>query len=892
MDNMTIPTGGLCSVADSTFLLIFNMFGVADHNTVGDTSAACNGVDLVNVNHPSWAGTGNYGDNSFASADTVGTSQAFFLENNSFNMAFGTDTDSGDGGGGRIVCRWNTVTNATVGVCYMHGTDSTGRIRGGRQLEGYGNTVSSCVGGSCDTAFEFRSGVGFIWGNSINSASAYINDVVKIDTQRAWRENTPWGTCDGSSVWDVNDGTTYYSGKIGSTSSLTGSPWTITASGSPGWTTNEWAPTGGPYAYHDTTLGSGAQLASNNGDSVTTVFLAASNACGPFCPMVGDSYEILRATICMDQPTRGAGLLVTGSTPVLQSTGSAGSVAEVLDPIYEWDDSTIPSGKTPISSVEGNIIPNRDFYMNTLNQGAQNSSTSPFNGTNGTGYGTLAYRPTTCAPGVGYWAVDQGNWNHSSNTYNGGYTEGELFICGMSGWPSSPSYVPYAYPHPLVTGGATCSISPTSIGPFTAGQPVSQQFSESNCTSGGTFTVTSGSLTGSGLSLTSSGMLSGTAVAGSYSFTVSYYNNNPIALTLTTNVAPTIITTSLPNGTVGSAYSQTLGTTGGTPLVSCAVTGSLPLGLNLTGCTISGTPAAVGTVSFSVTPTDANHVSGTAQALSILINAGSPTTCVQNKAIGSFTLCGEAYNDVASGASVTVSYSPSGGNGIIVWASWCFNASCNSSSSGITAAIGDNVNATEPCFAASPHSPFITNSNGGAQGSGDFQQHYVWYCPRIPAGVTSFTITPSTPTLSYLQINVSEWETGGLSASCSPISACFENVDNGGQAGNTTGGTTATITTTNSTLNANDLIFAVTEVPCCSFTAGPGTGYAGITVAPSSTLGMVSEAKEVSGTGVQTATTTWSGGNTPWFGVIVPILAAGSAKITSVPPESVVANVR
>ena len=263
-------------------------------------------------------------------------------------------------------------------------------------------------------------------------------------------------------------------------------------------------------------------------------------------------------------------------------------------------------------------------------------------------------------------------------------------------------------------------------------------------------------------------------------------------------------------------------------------------------------------------------------------------TCAQNLAIGSFTLCGEVYNDVTTGRNVRVNYSPSPNNAIIAWATWCFNAACNSSLAGVTATIGNNINATEACFVASPHSPFLTNANGGAEGSGDFQQHYVWFCPSIPAGVTSFTMTPSNRNLWYLQLNITEWQAGSLAASCSPISACFEDVDASGQAGNAIGGTTATITTSGPTVNANDLIFAVTEVPCCSFTAQPGPGYTGITVAPSVTPGMVSEAKAATGTGIQTATTTWTGGSTPWFGVIVPIIGfdVTAPTVSSVAPNS------
>jgi len=342
----------------------------------------------------------------------------------------------------------------------------------------------------------------------------------------------------------------------------------------------------------------------------------------------------------------------------------------------------------------------------------------------------------------------------------------------------------------------------------------------------------------------------------------------------TISVAPVFTSGNNTTFTVGTAGSFTATATG-TPTPVLTESGALPSGVNFKDngngtATLSGTPAAGTGGAYTLTLTASNGV-GTPANQSFTLTV---STCVQELAIGNFELCGEVYNDVSAGTSVKVNYSPSSGNAIIAWATWCFNSSCNSLISGVTATIGDNINATESCFFASPHSPFITNANGGAQGSGDFQQHYVWYCPGIPSGVTSFTVTPSNPNLNYLQLNITEWKAGSLAASCSPISACFENVDNFGQAGNSTG-TTATISTSGPTVNANDLIFAVTEVPCCIFTASPGTGYSGITVAPSVTPGMVSEAKAASSTGIQTATTTWTGGSTHWFGVIVPLISAG-----------------
>lgn len=87
-------------------------------------------------------------------------------------------------------------------------------------------------------------------------------------------------------------------------------------------------------------------------------------------------------------------------------------------------------------------------------------------------------------------------------------------------------------------------------------------------------------------------------------------------------VAPLSITSSsLPSGTVGTAYSQTLAAAGGkAPRTWNIAAGSLPPGLYLTSSTgvISGTPTTAGTPSFTVRVTDANNATAT-KDLSIAI---------------------------------------------------------------------------------------------------------------------------------------------------------------------------------------------------------------------------------------------------------------------------------
>ena len=74
----------------------------------------------------------------------------------------------------------------------------------------------------------------------------------------------------------------------------------------------------------------------------------------------------------------------------------------------------------------------------------------------------------------------------------------------------------------------------------------------------------------------------------------------------TVKIAPTITTESLPDGEVGTAYSQTLVATGDTP-ITWTVSGTLPAGLTLNSDgTITGIPSAEGTSTVTVTATNAS----------------------------------------------------------------------------------------------------------------------------------------------------------------------------------------------------------------------------------------------------------------------------------------------
>ena len=130
-----------------------------------------------------------------------------------------------------------------------------------------------------------------------------------------------------------------------------------------------------------------------------------------------------------------------------------------------------------------------------------------------------------------------------------------------------------------------------------------------------------------GLDLSGNTILGTPTVAGTFNFTIKATNSggsDTKALSIVVNVLPTITTASLPNGTVGVAYSQTLAATGTLPIAWLVENGSLPDGLNLSGNTISGTPTAAGTSNFTVKAT--NNFGNIDKPLSIVIGKGTGAT--------------------------------------------------------------------------------------------------------------------------------------------------------------------------------------------------------------------------------------------------------------------------
>lgn len=164
--------------------------GVIDHSTFecpGDY--ACHAIDVLGSD----GGLGS----PFSRGLALGTADFVFVEDCVFNYSYKNDGVLDAYSGARFVFRFNTVNGGNIG---HHGADSGG-YRGVHSFENYGNVFNNA--GSSLWLFMYRSGTGVHFGNTYNGNYTAGH----LSVYRVNQAYSPWGKCDGSSVWD---------GKVGS----------------------------------------------------------------------------------------------------------------------------------------------------------------------------------------------------------------------------------------------------------------------------------------------------------------------------------------------------------------------------------------------------------------------------------------------------------------------------------------------------------------------------------------------------------------------------------------------------------------------------------------------------------------------------------------------------
>jgi hypothetical protein len=169
------------------------------------------------------------------------------------------------------------------------------------------------------------------------------------------------------------------------------------------------------------------------------------------------------------------------------------------------------------------------------------------------------------------------------------------------------------------------------------GGVVGVSYAQTFAATGGTppyqWSVSTGALP-TGLTLNAAGSLTGTpTAAGTFNFTVQVVDaagrSATASFTITVTAALTITTATLPNGTVGSAYSQTLVLAGGSGTFTWSVsTGTLPGGITLNPATglLSGTPSAPGTFTFTVSATGGGQSAKQSLTITVGVPQAPPVT--------------------------------------------------------------------------------------------------------------------------------------------------------------------------------------------------------------------------------------------------------------------------
>lgn len=302
----------------------------------------------------------------------------------------------------------------------------------------------------------------------------------------------------------------------------------------------------------------------------------------------------------------------------------------------------------------------------------------------------------------------------------------------------------------LVITRPTLTLSPTSLPSARVGEAFSQSISASGGTAPYSFAITSGALP-AGLTLSSSGTLSGTPTAGGpFNFTVTATDGAGV-----TGSRAYSLTVLAPNGglpfraeafraVVNQPFSESIPTpTGGTaPYTYQVINGTLPAGITLSSAgALSGTPTTAGFSNLTIQATDSSTGIGPfafVQSYSILVAPPSPSI-----------------------TSVSPTGGPAqGGNTIVITGANFTGATAVTF--GVTPATGFTVNsdsqitATVPLYAASligsiaGTEVIVTTAGGDSDTSGTGDNYAYVGVPSAPGlnGGNGFTTPDNTPEFS------------------------------------------------------------------------------------------------------------------------------------------------
>jgi len=401
-------------------------WGVIDHciwdlqRTSSDPTAAPpgEGIAVGNGLWPAYGGTepmGPYGDGSWADESHWGSEKWEFIEDCTFNHTYGGGVDSYSGG--RAVIRHNWFSNMGTQV---HGTESSGRPRGGRAEEVYDNMFNwhKPLPPNGVRSPELRSGSILFHHNTykMDDGLSLPTGALNLTVYRLFYPFTVWGgacgvTIDSSTLavkpnnldkvansGGPNGNGVYYDSKA------TATP--INSFGDPVYNTlidrNVAFPTDGSLTPNDgsayvvvnltqilkqryKTKNPASSYITSVQNSHTITVAGQSDRLGSvtspqgvnganirFSP--GDHYQIRKVLVALDQPGRGRGDLIEGKIP--KDTAQPYPNQE-LDPCYAWENRILGTHAiVNIQAEQPTIREGRDFY----NQAARPAGPQPGDG--------------------------------------------------------------------------------------------------------------------------------------------------------------------------------------------------------------------------------------------------------------------------------------------------------------------------------------------------------------------------------------------------------------------------------------------------------------------------------------------------------------------------------
>jgi hypothetical protein len=373
---------------EDTIWILGWVYGVEDHNLI-----ECNQAGLSHmIWHNTWGGEIN-GNGSWADFPYYGTQKFWFIETNTIR-GNGPQTSAKIDcvNGGRYVARHNFFSNSSPGG---HGTEG-GPQRGCREREVYDNAFNYTIGWGSGLQ---RSGGGIWHDNSWIGQDSDNQSHTSLSVFREFgaigNDLSRWGLAGGNSPWDVNDDHGVY--ESGTTSATLAHG--LLRDSSKNWTTNQWT---GYSVTNNNPLAAcylhSSYIISNTSNTITYYYYGSGDRGAPLLFNAGDTYQIYRALIALDQNGRGKGDLVIMTTgpnpiPINSLTGTQSWTHENLEPCFSWNNVHTPTGHVyGFYSEIPTEIANRDYYNvgagfppDTTPQQVINTYTAALNGVNYTG---------------------------------------------------------------------------------------------------------------------------------------------------------------------------------------------------------------------------------------------------------------------------------------------------------------------------------------------------------------------------------------------------------------------------------------------------------------------------------------------------------------------------